>query len=346
MTPDEKLFDDAISQALNILRLGASKRSAAMRRLERMAKEIVASLQDEELTRLNRKELERFIKGVEKVVGKYYGEFEASLELNDIARVIADQTANSLQLALGLDAVGLPKDSYFKAIHSNVLIEGSPSADWWRGQEVATQRRFTGAVRTGLLNNETNQQIIRRIVGNAEVPGEMDITWRQAASLVQTSVQAVANDGRRKTFEANADVLKGIRQVSTLDSHTSVVCISYSGASWNMKYEPLDGSPAYNGGTPRHFLCRSIEVPMTKTFRELGYDIDEPTPTTRASDEGQIDAKTDFNAFLKRKGKDYQDDILGEGRAELWRKGKITLRDLISGDGRELTLEELRRKYS
>lgn len=346
MTPDDKLFDDAIAQALNILRLGASKRSATMRKLEAMAKEIVASLQDEELTRLKRKDLERFLKNAEAIVGKHYAELQNSLELEDIARVIAGQTANSLQLAMGLDAVGLPKDSYFKAVHSNVLIEGSPAADWWRGQEVAAKRRFTGAVRQGLLNGETNQQIISRIVGNAEVPGEMDITRRHAAALVQTSVQAVANDGRRKTFEANADVLAGIRQVSTLDSHTSVVCIAYSGAKWNMKYEPIGGSPPYNGGTPRHFVCRSIEVPMTKTFRELGLDIDEAPVTTRASDEGQIDAKTTFDAFLKRKGKAYQDDILGEGRAELWRKGKITLRDLINGDGRELTLEELRRLYS
>lgn len=346
MTPDDKLFDDAITYALNILRLGASKRSATMRKLEAMAKEIVASLQDEELTRLKRKDLERFLKNAEKIVAKHYGIIQNALEASDIAKVIADQTANSLQLAMGLDAVGLPRDSYFRSVFSNVLIEGSPSADWWLGQQVNTQRRFTGAVRTGLLNNETNQQIIRRIVGTSEVPGEMDITRRHAASLVQTSVQAIANDARRKTFEANSDVLSGIRQVSTLDSHTSVVCIAYSGAKWNMKHEPIGNSPAYNGGCPRHFNCRSVEVPITKTFRELGIDIDEAPVTTRASDEGQIDAKTTFDEFLKRKGKAYQDEILGEGRAELWRSGKITLRDLISGDGRELTLEELRRLYS
>lgn len=342
MTPDDKLFDDVVTQALNILRLGASKRSATMRKLERMAKEIVASMGADELAKRPRKELEAFLTNAEAIIAKQYGLIQESLELAGIAEVVSDQTANSLQLALGINAVGLPKSSYFRSVESNVLIEGSPLRDWWKGQELDTQRRFTGAVRQGLLNNETNQQIIRRIVGTNEEPGAMDLTRRNAASLVQTSVQAVANDARRETFDANADVIKGIRQVSTLDSHTSRVCMAYSGASWNLKREPLNGSPPFNGGCPRHFNCRSVEVPITKTFRELGLDIDEVAPTTRASDQGQIAAGTTFDEYLRRKGKAFQDEMLGEGRADLWRDKKITLRDLVNGDGRELTLNELR----
>ena len=35
---------------------------------------------------------------------------------------------------------------------------------------------------------------------------------------------------------------------------------------------------------------------------------------------------------------------LGKTRADLWRAGKLNLRDLISGSGRELTLDELQRQ--
>ena len=46
--------------------------------------------------------------------------------------------------------------------------------------------------------------------------------------------------------------------------------------------------------------------------------------------------------WLKSKPKAYVDDLLGPGRAKLFLDGKITLSQLVSGSGRELTLEELK----
>ena len=66
----------------------------------------------------------------------------------------------------------------------------------------------------------------------------------------------------------------------------------------------------------------------------------------RASMDGPVDRKTTFADFLERKGKAFQDDVLGPGRADLWRDGKITLQDLISGTGRPLTLAQLRSRYT
>ena len=83
-------------------------------------------------------------------------------------------------------------------------------------------------------------------------------------------------------------------------------------------------------------------VPITKSFRELGIDIDEPAPSTRASDEGPISANITFDDFLKRKTVDEQDEMLGKGRAELFRAGKITLRDLLDQSGNPLTLKQLK----
>jgi hypothetical protein len=179
-------------------------------------------------------------------------------------------------------------------------------------------------------------------VGKDGQPGIMETARRNAATLVQTSVQAVANDARRNTFQANTDVISGIQQVSTLDSHTSITCISYSGEKWDLEYKPLGPKKLpYNNGCPRHMNCRSLEVPITKSFKELGLKLKDPAFTTRASDEGQIDADISFDKFLKRKGKAYQDGMLGKGRADLWRAKKITLKDLVDANGRPLTLAEL-----
>jgi hypothetical protein len=62
----------------------------------------------------------------------------------------------------------------------------------------------------------------------------------------------------------------------------------------------------------------------------------------RASDLGPIDRKTTMDQFLKMHDTDWQDKMLGKGKAQLWREGKITLSQLVSGSGRELTLKELK----
>lgn len=343
MTADERLFDSVLRQALDVLRLGASQRAATMRRLQRLERALARELAAGDLSKARREEIEAFLAGADEIIRQHYADIQEDLQLEDLSRTFAERTAGAIEVALGVEAAKMPKSDYFRSLASDVLIQGAPSAEWWSRQAEKTRFQFAAAVRQGLTNNETNQQIIRRIVGNEEMPGVMQIARRDAASLVQTSVQTVANDARRATFQANDDVIKGLRQVSTLDGHTSLTCVSYSGAEWNLEYEPINGNTLpFNGGCPRHFNCRSVEVPITKTFRELGVDIDEAPVSTRASSAGQIDANTTFRDFLQRQGPAYQDKVLGEGRAQLWRDGKITLRDLVNGEGNPVTLATLR----
>jgi hypothetical protein len=178
-------------------------------------------------------------------------------------------------------------------------------------------------------------------------PGVMPLARKNAAAIVQTSMATVAAEARRATFKANADITNGIMQVSTLDGHTSLTCIAYSGATWDLDYEPIgENDLPYNGGVPRHFNCRSAEVAIMKTLREMGIDMDEPDPGMRASSEGPISTKTTFADFLKMKGADYQNEVLGPGRAELFRSGKLGPRDLVSAAGQPLKLSDLRAKYA
>jgi hypothetical protein len=49
-----------------------------------------------------------------------------------------------------------------------------------------------------------------------------------------------------------------------------------------------------------------------------------------------------FEDFIRGLSPEEQDDILGDGRADLWRRGVITKADLVNQRGRVLTLRELR----
>lgn len=339
---DQKLFDAVLANAIDVLRLSAHERAQVAKRLKEMEKELLRRMAEESLTIGERARLAKVIRDCDDIIEQAYKSILGGLPVRGIAEMVADHTAEALYVVFGLDSIGVPTKDYFKSLASDILIQGAPSADWWRGQSENIKLKFSAQLRQGLANGETNQQITARIVGKAGVPGVMDIARRDAASLVHTSVQTVANDARRQTFKSNDDIVKGIRQVSTLDSHTSLTCVAYSGESWNMDFEPLGPKKLpYNGGTPRHFLCRSVEVPITKTFKELGIDIPEAPGTTRASSSGQIEVNTSFNDYLERMGTKYQNKVLGEGRAELWRKGKITLKDLVDGQGRPVSLEYL-----
>lgn len=344
---EESVFDAVLEAALDSLRLSASERAASAKRLKAMESELVTLLADFNTTDAKAARVAAFLVNIDKVIGKNYKGLAKQLDLPGIAEVSAAHISEALVIALGIETLELPSNQYLASVASDVLIQGAPSADWWNGQSVDLKNKFAQQLRLGMGAGETNQQIITRIVGNSTQPGIMETARRNADALVTTSVQTVANDARRKTFEANDDVIKGLRQVSTLDGHTSVICVAYSGAEWDLNKKPINGNTlAYGNGCPRHWRCRSLDVPIMKTFKELGLNIPEPVSSTRASSEGQISEKTTFNDFLERKGKAYQDRILGVGRADLWRDGKITLRDLVDGTGNELTLEQLRAKVA
>ena len=124
--------------------------------------------------------------------------------------------------------------------------------------------------------------------------------------------------------------------------------MAYSGQQWDLNGNPINGSSLpYDGGCPRHYNCRSVIVPLLIPLSKIaGVELPARPEGTRASDLGQIKESTTFDAFLKRHSDEYVDDLLGKGRAEMWREGKITLQDLVNGQGRELTLKELQAQYN
>ena len=255
------------------------------------------------------------------------------------AEAAATQTAIA---SIGLEA-SLPSAAVLKAMVSDTLIQGAPLADWWEKMGADTAFKFSAQVRQGVVAGETLQQVITRIVGSKKkgIAGIMEISHRHASTLVHDSIMQIANDARMATYKANADIMKGFEWLATLDGNTCIECMAYSGAQWDMEGKPIKGDlPLKN--PPLHPNCRCVLTSLTKSYRELGLNIDEMPPGTRASDLGQVPADMSMDSFLRRHDTEYLNDLLGPGRAKLFQDGKITLRQLVSGSGRELTLEELK----
>jgi SPP1 gp7 family putative phage head morphogenesis protein len=330
------LYDKLIARSIVLFRLTAGERKKAYALLEAMRKELNKKLNEDTLTDFSKRRLEQMLRQADEIINLAYNNISSSMDetLSGLAGIETASTSSMLAVSLGA-TVSIPPPTVIQAIVSDVLIQGAPSKAWWAKQSEQTRFAFSQQVRQGIVQSETNAKIINR------VRAVMDVRKRDAAALVHTSVQTVANDARLAVFKANDDVIKGVKQLSTLDGRTSDICIAYSGAEWTLTGTPINGAPEFNGGPPRHFNCRSVLVPILKTLKELGIDMEEVPEGTRASDQGQIASSTTFEQFLSRKSKEEQDRMLGTGRAYLWREGRITLRDLLDQTGRPLTLKQL-----
>lgn len=266
---------------------------------------------------------------------------------NQVIPVAMDEESIANAKKLGLLAPGtattaevlteamMPSAKVLETLVKNLLIEGAPSAEWWKKQSLDSAFRFSNAIRQGIAQGETNEQIYKRVNEIADLAG------RNSRALVHTSIMQAAGDSRMAVIDANADIYVGYRQLSTLDGHTTPQCMARSNLKWTLDKKPIGHNLPFKQ-TPLHWGCRSTIVGILRPFSDVGL---KEAKGTRSSAEGQIDKDTTFDAFLSRRTVAQQDEQLGTGRAKLWREGKITLRQLVDNSGNPLTMAQLEKKY-
>lgn len=341
MNVSDRLADLLTIRQLLLQRLTAGESTAFNRQLDEIAAELEATLRaSPELTDFQGRRLTRAIEELAALVQLSPPELEA------LARIEAQATVAGFA-SVKIDVV-LPPASVLSSIATAPIVEGATLSEWFA--KLAEDMRFgiARAVRTGVSLGQTNAQIAKAILGAAgdKGPEVFPRARRDAMAVTRTGVNAIANSARLSVYEENADVIKAVQWLSTLDSRTSDICIARSGKTWTVPgFKPIKHKIPWNGGPPAHWACRSTVVPITKTFRELGLDRDEVPPSTRASMDGEVAADLSFDEFLKGKPASFADEMLGKGRAQLWRDGKITLSELLNPKGVPLTLEQLEAKY-
>jgi len=345
---DQAVADLILQHQLDLLRLEAGTRARIMRLLTDMQAELTAKLMRGNLTEFGKARLQTLLKQATSTIDDYYVRIAGEMDttLRGVADITAARTADTLgTVIVSLDA-GLPTETFLTRLVSNSLIMGAPSAEWWGKQETDTAFRFANAVRQGVAQGETNEQIAARVAGSPRkgIPGIMDTTRANARSLVHTSIQAVANESRVETFRQNADVIESLVWLATLDGNT---CPEICGPRDQLEYtvedqEPIDHNLDWEGGPGAiHWGCRCAATVKIKPIAGLDLPVGQ-----RASSEGPVSARTNFQSFLDRQDAAWQDEVLGPGRAKLYRAEKLTLNQLLSFEGSPLSLEKLKAKYA
>ena len=250
----------------------------------------------------------------------------ATDEVNWQKGVLNSEAGISLNLAT-------PAPELLRAAVVTTPFDGRTLGQWYDRLADSAQTRLAQDIRRGVAEGQTTAQIVR----NIKTGGYVDVTRAQTEAVARTAVAHVSNSAREMVYQENADVIKGVQWVATLDSRTCLQCAPLDG-----KVYKLDKGPR----PPLHTSCRCTVTPVTKSFKELGIDIGDIPAETRASMNGQVAADITYNKWLRKQPLGVQEMALGKTRAQLFRNGGLSVDQFTNRNRATITLDELKKLES
>ncbi len=224
-------------------------------------------------------------------------------------------------------------------------IDGLLINEWLSKMARATADRVVAAGREALIMGygvRKTASLMRSQGIEGSVPG-----LEALARTFLLSASNYAHEAGITRLAGDSDILKGWKYVATLDGRTCPVCGADDG-----KIFPV-GKPKPR--LQRHINCRCVYVPVVKTWRDFGIDLDELPPVERNAVKheartvhhrdgssstrfkvAEVEHTTEnYNQWLTRQLKEdpaFVRSILGKTRFELFKAGKITLEKMVVGN--------------
>ncbi|UTC27957.1 hypothetical protein [Stenotrophomonas phage A1432] len=372
---NEEILDATVRHQIKLLRFSQGQANKAASLLAQSDDELVALLKTE-LTDTSAARINALLKEVRRMRAAVAQEIQGQIQgdMNELAPTEAEWESSMIQGAT-------PMVLSFNQVPATVLkaVAGSPingiPLEGWLGKMAANDvSRIEQQVRLGVLQGETIDQMVGRIRGTKAAgykDGVLETTRREAEMIARTATNHVSTGARQATWDANADIIKGVRWVATLDGRTSPVCQSRDGEIY-----PLDKGPR----PPAHPNCRSTVAPVlygeeivgdrptitdsrTRRQREIDFraeakeaagdkwksmSVPERNAAIKARREawadaniGQTPSSTNYQSWLKGQSKEFQDEVLGKGKAQLFRDG-LPLEKFVDEKGKPYSLAELK----
>lgn len=335
-TPAEKEAADAVRRAIARDRYSASVNERVLRYLKKVEAEVIEKLAkfDPSDTSNSARRVRTLKAEVADEIARRYQQIadEATRELSDLAQTEARWKRDSLNRAAdGVSTSGefvLASTARLDALASEPVVLGAVAADYWQAEGAALSASFAQQMQIGIAAGEGMTELVKRVRGTKAGgynDGIMALSRRNAQSVVLTANNSVANAAHMAVYEANSDIVEGIRHTSVLDSRTTVICNGRSGKVWRLSDRSPVGHSLPFATAPLHWRCRSI---MTSVA-----DLAEDAPGIT------------FESYFDKLSPRQQDEAFGPGRGALWRAGKITQADLLNQQGRPVTLRELHEQF-
>ena len=292
------------------------------------------------------KRLEAYLLKANELVDRTYNKLTVGQNkyLKNVAKMEESATRNIVNDSFGDQVLTTQIGSdQLTLISKETLSEGLPANSWF-AKKLPSDLKITlvQQLQTGIAANETIQQLTSRI--NKRV----DISRNNVETLVRTTTNAVANKTRDETYLANDDVIEGEEHLATLDTKTSDICRARDGLAWTIPdHKPIGGHGLRWRPFPLHFNERSTWTPVFKNIDDItGIDTSGWSEGTRASMDGPNKASENYSQWFAKQSESRQLEVLGKSKLALYKKNKLSMRDLTRPDGSALTIEQLTDKIN
>jgi uncharacterized protein with gpF-like domain len=143
-----------------------------------------------------------------------------------------------------------------------------------------------------------------------------------------------------EAYSNNSDIVEKVEWVSTLDNRTSQLCRSMDGKVFAIGKGPRP---------PAHINCRSRTIPVLSS--EFDYLTEGETRSARDPATGKtvrVDADLSYYEWLKKQPADYQKEILGATRYQLFEKSGMSATEFsrlqLDRAFRPLTIAQMRER--
>lgn len=231
-------------------------------------------------------------------------------------------------------------------------LAGKKLSDWTGDLFKGNLPFIEEEIRKGFIAGESNAKIASRI---GKVLNDKQLK-RHIDTIVRTYIQSINVKAQMDVFEANQDVVKYVEWSALMENRnhktgrgTCPRCQALDGLRWktNDKNRPT---------CPLHADCRCIYQPVTLSWKELGFNVDEMEDIYKPWVERDLEGDSsilkygftgkNYPDWWKTRSKQFQDNSVGPVRADLIRRGLIDFRDIIDLRSGELfTIKELIKKH-
>jgi SPP1 gp7 family putative phage head morphogenesis protein len=320
---DAQLADLYIRRGLALVRVANGMSARVDAQIMRLAADVRYLLSRGSLSDLGRRALNALLSDLADAV---YQRYNAIIERQrtDLAELI-DAEAEFAQKAGTHN--NKPSPATLAGVLSGLLILGTSLKDFWMKLAGDVLFRLSADVKASQRAEDANAAAIAAIFGQGRGPGpgkggDIGTARRAAEAATHTIAQAASSDARMAAFKANG--VKYVEWHAILDSKVCPLCAMRAGKLYTVDGKPVGHDIPYQA-IPLHPWDRCILLPHSgEPPADGGPGVD------------------DFDEWLGTLSADEENHLLGKGRADLYRRGVITLRDLIDQSGQMLTLAELR----
>lgn len=261
MTANTTLQSEAIRHQIALLKYGNGLANEIVKLLNSVDAEIVAKLIDDDLTQYSEFRLRTLLDQLRAINdGAYKTAFtKLELDLVDLSVAMAESSTAMLVRATAIPTIRMPSPTLLRTIATSSPIGGKLLETWREDMSRNKVRAIEQSIRTGMVQGETTDQIVRKIKGtsaNKFRDGVFEKSRQSAKSLVLTATATVNNDSRDTVYQENSDIIRGVQWLSTLDTRTTSQCQSLDGTFWKLD-DPKRKKP------PLHIRCFPASTNVT-----------------------------------------------------------------------------------